>query len=83
MKRSRLKNINELVTRLMGALIYNERYMSLCGCFWKDYYINGRNKWLVTAANRFFGDKDHCRHAFIKSVHLQTAVKVFAKEYGD
>ena len=83
MKRSRLKNVSELLTRVLGAAIYNERYMSLCGCVWKDYLLNGKRKWLVDLANRFAGDKDHCYRAYVKSIHLQTAVKLFAKQYGD
>ena len=81
MKRSRLKNVSELLTRVLGAAIYNERYMSLCGCFWKDYLLNGKRRWSVDLANRVARDKDHCHRAYIKSLHLQQAAQIFADKY--
>lgn len=82
MKRSRLKNVSELLTRVLGAAIYNERYMSLCGCIWKDYLLNGKRKWLVELANRVTGDKLHCHRSYMKSMHLQHAAEHFTKRYG-
>jgi hypothetical protein len=83
MKRSRLKNIGELLTRVLGAFIYNERYMSLCGCLWKDYLENGKRKWLVSLADRVFREPNHCQRSYIKSLHLQQAAQIFSDKYGN
>lgn len=66
----RFKVIAEQTTRLLGAVVYGERFHSLCACFYKRRHrpVEGR---LVRIINWLANDKHHCIKAWLKSRSLE------------